>query len=122
MGLAWFWLFKRGPMYVDFFHFLPRYAIQTTQRHTDIEIEFCEKNLQKGTSDSQSQDLRELINLRHAQKDTTLSDLQVFLNDIFTEREEFQPLPTKKALPLHIIEMLKELHLTHDKLIKHLGE
>ncbi len=124
MGLTWPWWFPNKSTYVDYFHFLPRRRINLESDYSfdeiSQEIVSTEKSVQSGQFESL--ELKNLITLRHNEKDMLLSQFQKSLDEIFATANLFKPLSTSQSLNNEYQAMLEKLYKLKNIIIHYLEE
>jgi hypothetical protein len=124
MGLTWPWWFPKKSTYIDYFHFLPRRRINLESDYSFDEISqeiiSTEKSVQSGQFESL--ELKNLITLRHKEKDMLLSQFQKSLDEIFATANLFKPLSTNQSLNNEYQAMLERLYKLKNIIIHYLEE
>ena len=116
MGLSW--LFNPNLISAtNYFKFVPTKLDYDLQIIGNSDINFLENQLEKAQDNSALSEARELLNLREAQKDGILNDLNLVFSQCFSRRSQLQSPKSEDLLDDEILMLAERIVALRNKLL-----
>ena len=116
MGLSW-WFNPNLISATNYFKFVPTKLDYDLQIIGNSDINFLENQLEKAQDDSALSEARELLNLREAQKDGILNDLNLVFSQCFSRRSHLQSPKSEDLLDDEILMLAERIVALRNKLL-----
>ncbi len=116
MGLSW-WFNPNLISATNYFKFVPTKLDYDLQIIGNSDIKFLENQLEKAQDDSALSEARELLNLREAQKDGILNDLNLVFSQCFSRRSHLQSPKSEDLLDDEILMLAERIVALRNKLL-----
>ena len=116
MGLSW-WFNPNLISVTNYFKLVPTKLDYGLQIIGDSDINFLEDQLEKTQDNSALSEARELLNLREAQKDGILNDLNIVFSQCFSRRSHLQSPKSEDLLDDEILMLAERIVALRNKLL-----
>ena len=116
MGLSW-WFNPDLISATNYFKFVPTKLDYDLQIIGNSDINYLENQLEKSQDISAMSEARELLNLREAQKDGILNDLNHVFSQCFSRRSQLKSPKSEDLLDEEILMVAKRIVALHKKLL-----
>ena len=101
----------------NYFKFVPKKLDYDLQIIGNSDINFLENQLEKAQDDSALSEARKLLNLREAQKDGILNDLNLVFSQCFSRRSHLQSPKSEDLLDDEILMFAERIVALRNKLL-----
>ena len=116
MGLAW--RLPKEPTFEDFFLFLPRQTVQTTEEPLQGRVQQMERSLQK--PEATVAEAHDLLTTRIEELKQAMADLQLLISQLFPRGAVWRSYPTEDLLPQPLLQHLEALYDAYTTLLQRL--
>ncbi len=116
MGLSW-WFNPDLISATNYFKFVPTKLDYNLQIIGNSDINYLENQLEKSQDTSAMSEARELLNLREAQKDGILNDLNLVFSQCFSRRSQLKPPKSEDLLDEEILMVAERIVALRKKLL-----
>ena len=116
MGLSW-WFNPDLISATNYFKFVPTKLDYDLQIIGNSDINYLENQLEKSQDTSAMSEARELLNLREAQKDGILNDLNLVFSQCFSRRSQLKSPKSEDLLDEEILMIAERIVALRKKLL-----